>query len=189
MTAPEVICQEPGPGETRDCLDPWKMSFVHADGGVSLCCWSRAIGSIHTTPVNEILEGEAARGMRRGLLTGRVPVDCVRCPSRNVVPLATLRKKVEAHLSGDNRQERMELRAKAYALQDEVACVRRERDAIREHIGNLEEEREHLRKHNEMLVETVNSIHEGRANIFRVVGSWCRGLMRRTFLGGIPRSD
>src|SRR6187402_3534660 len=58
----------PRPGETRDCLDPWKMSFVHADGAVSLCCWSRPVGNIKDAPFGEILMNEAAREMRRGLL-------------------------------------------------------------------------------------------------------------------------
>jgi len=190
MTAPEIICQEPGPGETRDCLDPWKMSFVHADGGVSLCCWSRSIGSISSTSVNEILEGEPARAMRRGLLTGRVPVDCVRCPSRSLVPVTEFKQKVEEFLSGDDRKERMDLRAQAYGLQDQVASLRHhiedieaDRKKVSEHAGNLEIEREHMRMHNEMLLEKVNSIHEGRANIVHLLVSWTRGLLRRKLRG------
>ena len=80
----------PKPGETRDCLDPWKMSFVHADGSVTLCCWSRPVGNIKDAPFGEILMNEAAREMRRGLLTGRIPDDCVRCPARMLVPVIAL---------------------------------------------------------------------------------------------------
>ncbi|MHC4844666.1 MAG: SPASM domain-containing protein [Planctomycetota bacterium] len=191
MTAPEIICQEPRPGETRDCLDPWKMSFVHADGGVSLCCWSRSIGSINAATVNEILEGDAAKAMRRGLLTGRVPVDCVRCPSRSLVPVGDFKKKVEEFLSGDDRKERMDLRARTYALHEQVASQRRhieaveaDRAKVQQHAHNLEIEREHLKMHNEMLLEKVNSIHEGRANIFHLIVSWTRGLVRRKLRGG-----
>ena len=190
MTAPEIICQEPRPGETRDCLDPWKMSFVHADGGVSLCCWSRSIGSINAATVNEILEGAAAKAMRRGLLTGRVPVDCVRCPSRSLVPVGDFKQKVEEFLSGDDRKERMDLRARAYGLQDQVALLRHhiedveaDRKKVQLHAHNLEIEREHLKMHNGMLLEKVNSIHEGRANIFHLVVSWTRGLLRRKLRG------
>jgi hypothetical protein len=186
MTAPATICQEPGPGETRDCLDPWKLSFVHADGGVSLCCWSRAIGSIKTTPVNEILKGEAAQAMRRGLLTGRVPVDCVRCPSRSLVPLASLRRSVEDYLSADDSEARMKLRAKLYGAHEQLASLRKElvtlkehRTNMEEHRTNMEEEREHLQKHIEILMERLNAIKEGRANILSLVRSWCRGRVRR----------
>ena len=190
MTQPDVICQEPGPGETRDCLDPWKLSFVHADGGVSLCCWSRSIGSIKTTPVDEILKGDAARAMRRGLLTGRVPVDCVRCPSRSLVPLASLRKSVEEYMSADDSQGRRQLRKQVYGLHEQVASLRREREATSQHIANLEEERAHVLKHNEMLVERVTSIHEGRASLLRLVGSWCRGRARRMLgRGSTPPSE
>ena len=85
----------PRPGETRDCLDPWKMSFVHADGSVTLCCWSRPVGNIKDAPFGDLLLNDASKEMRRGLLTGRMPEDCVHCPARTLVPVAEFRRKVE----------------------------------------------------------------------------------------------
>jgi hypothetical protein len=181
---------EPQPGETRDCLDPWKMSFVHADGAVSLCCWSRPVGNIKDAPFGEILMNEAAREMRRGLLTGRIPDDCVRCPARMLVPVAELRRKVQEFVADDGRRELLKLRGQYYTLTEDMVLARKHlagseaaRAALEQHVANLEEERTHLRQHNTNLLDEVNQVLEGRGSLPKLVYRWTRGRLRRSALG------
>ena len=180
----------PKPGETRDCLDPWKMSFVHADGSVTLCCWSRAIGNIKDAPFGELLMNDASREMRRGLLTGRIPEDCVRCPARTLVPVAELRAKVAAFVADDGRQEILKLRSRVYSLQEDLVLARKHlagseeaRAALVAHVTNLDEERQHLRLHNTNLLDAVNQVVEGRGSLARLVIRWTRGRWRRSAIG------
>lgn len=181
---------QPKPGETRDCLDPWKMSFVHADGSVSLCCWSRSIGNIKDAPFAELLMNDMAQEMRRGLLTGRMPEDCVRCPARTLVPVAQLRKKVEAVMADDGRQELLKLRAQLYTQQEDMVLARKHlagseeaRAALLVHVQNLDEERQHLRLHNTNLLDAINQVIEGKGSLVRLVARWTRGRLRRSALG------
>ena len=174
---------QPKPGETRDCLDPWKMSFVHADGTVSLCCWSRPIGNIKDAPFAELLMNDASKEMRRGLLTGRIPEDCVHCPARTLVPVAEFRKKVERFVADDGRQELLKLRGDLYALQEDMVRSRKHVASLQEHIANVEGERGHLRLHVANLEAAVNEVVEGRISPFRLAWRWTRGRLRRSALG------
>jgi hypothetical protein len=180
----------PKPGETRDCLDPWKMSFVHADGSVSLCCWSRSIGNIKDAPFEELLMNDASKEMRRGLLTGRIPEDCVRCPARSLVPVAKFRKKVEAFVADDGRRELLKLRGQLFTLQEDMVKARKHlagseeaRAALVQHVANLEQVQEHLRLHNTNLLDAVNQVIEGRGSLPKLVYRWTRGRLRRSALG------
>jgi hypothetical protein len=181
---------QPKPGETRDCLDPWKMSFVHADGSVSLCCWSRSIGNIKDAPFAELLMNDASKEMRRGLLTGRLPDDCVRCPARTLVPVAQFRKKVEAFVVDDGRQELLKLRGQLYTLQEDMVKARKHlagseeaRAALLQHVANLEEVQKHLRLHNTNLLDSVHQVIEGRGSLLRLIVRWTRGRLRRSAFG------
>lgn len=98
MSSP--IFSEVPPGQTRDCTDPWNLTYVRADGSVRLCCWSREVGNLHEQSMDEIVQGEKARKMRGGLLTGDLDEDCVRCPARGVLTIAKLTHKVEEVLNG-----------------------------------------------------------------------------------------
>ncbi|HZL98635.1 MAG TPA: SPASM domain-containing protein [Planctomycetota bacterium] len=173
----------PRPGETRDCLDPWKMSFVHADGSVTLCCWSRPVGNIKDAPFADVLMNDAAREMRRGLLTGRIPEDCVHCPARSLVPVEQFRRKVEAFVADDGRQELLKLRGEHYALQEELVKARKHVNALLEHVANLEDERRHLRLHTANLEAAFNEVREGRISPFQLARRWTRGRLRRSALG------
>jgi len=173
----------PRPGETRDCLDPWKMSFVHADGSVSLCCWSRSIGNIKDARFGELLVNDASREMRRGLLTGRLPEDCVRCPARTLVPVAELRRKVEAFVADDGRQELLRLRGDHYALQEDMVRARRHIESLLGHVANLEDERRHLRLNAATLQAAVDAVREGRGSPVELLYRWTRGRLRRSALG------
>ncbi|HZL98636.1 MAG TPA: SPASM domain-containing protein [Planctomycetota bacterium] len=180
----------PKAGQTRDCLDPWKMSFVHADGAVTLCCWSRPVGNIKDAPFADVLMNDAAREMRRGLLTGRIPEDCVHCPARTLVPVAEFRSKVERFVADDGRQELLKLRSQVYTLQEDLVLARKHlagseeaRAALAQHVSNLEEVQQHLRVHNTNLHDQVNQVLEGRGSLPRLVLRWTRGRLRRSALG------
>ena len=80
---------------TRDCLDPWSTLYVHADGDVAACCWSRPVGNLGRESLERIVEGEAVRAMRLGLLTGALPADCAKCPARDTTTTKALARKVE----------------------------------------------------------------------------------------------
>jgi hypothetical protein len=174
---------QPKPGETRDCLDPWKMSFVHADGEVSLCCWSRSIGNIKDAPFAQLLMNDASREMRRGLLTGRMPEDCVHCPARTLVPVAEFRRKVEAFVADDGRQELLKLRGDHYLMQEDMVRARKHTSSLLEHVANLESEREHLRRHAATLQAAVDAVNEGLVSPFALAWRWTRGRLRRSALG------
>ena len=55
----------PGPGETRDCTDPWNFVIVRSNGDVSLCCRSEVVGNVKRTPLPEVLESDQAKELRR----------------------------------------------------------------------------------------------------------------------------
>jgi hypothetical protein len=190
---------EPQPGQTRDCLDPWKMAFVKADGSVALCCWSSPVGNIKQGTLNEILHGEPARDMRRGLLNGHMPGECVRCPARELIPLEDLKRKVQRYLAEGDREETLALRARFNKLQEDHVLIHRriselepklkvaevEVANLQVHAHNLEEEREHLRRHVALLVDRVHGLDEGRMSLPKVLYVWTRGFLRRV-LGRKP---
>lgn len=191
---------EPQPGQTRDCLDPWKMAFVKADGSVALCCWSLPVGNIKQGTLNQILHGEPARDMRRGLLTGHMPGECVRCPARELIPVEDLKRKVTRYLAEGDREETLALRARFNKLQEEhvamhrkvveleprLSIAEREVTGLQAHARNLEDEREHLRRHVALLADRVHGLDEGRMSLPKVLYVWTRGFVRRVFLGRKP---
>ncbi len=137
----------PHAGQTRDCLDPWKMAYVKADGEVSLCCWSKSIGNVKDGTINDLLHNEASREMRRGLLTGAMPHDCVVCPARPLVPVPELRRKVEDFAADDGRQEMLALRSRLHGVQEALVQERRihadvdkEFEKLRESVRSLQEQ-------------------------------------------------
>lgn len=180
---------KPKTGETRDCLDPWKIALIRADGEVALCGWSPSLGNLNERPVAELLRSERAEAMRRGLLTGRLVEACQVCPARKPVAVAALRGEVE-RLADAGRNELLELRGRNYELQEDLLLAREHlagseqaRAALVEHVGNLEEQREHLRLHNTNLLDTVNEVLEGRGSFVKLVMRWTRGRFRRSAIG------
>jgi hypothetical protein len=137
----------PGPGETRDCTDPWKFLILRADGDVCLCCRSPAVGNLRERPLDAILDGEPARAMRRELLAGELAEHCRNCCERGVTTPEALRRDVEALLAQDDRDVIEDLRAENRKLMQARADLFRERDALRGHATNLETERPHLLGH------------------------------------------
>jgi radical SAM protein with 4Fe4S-binding SPASM domain len=82
---------------TRDCLDPWLNAFIQYNGDVVPCCFIRTPwGNIHRDTEADIFESDAARELRRQLLTGDLQDSCVFCPFRPMTTVAELRASVEA---------------------------------------------------------------------------------------------
>ncbi|HSY13506.1 MAG TPA: radical SAM protein [Verrucomicrobiae bacterium] len=64
--------------ESPKCNAPWVSAVVEADGTVRPCFFHRPVGSIASTDLEEIINGEAARAFRRDLNIRSNPV-CRRC--------------------------------------------------------------------------------------------------------------
>lgn len=137
----------PGPGETRDCTDPWKFLILRADGDVCLCCRSPAVGNLGDRSLESILDGEPARALRRELLSGELADHCRLCCERGVTTPDALRGDVEKLLAQDDLDVIEDLRAENKKLMQARADLFQERDALRAHATNLETERPHLVGH------------------------------------------
>lgn len=91
-----MVHPEPGPGETRDCTDPWTFLQVRTDGRLRPCCMT----SLHLGQVpqdgnmDDVFNGETARTLRRNLLTGNLDSFCQRCNFRSVTRTDTLRERI-----------------------------------------------------------------------------------------------
>ena len=165
-------------GETRDCTDPWKFLIVRANGDVCLCCRSPAVGNVKERPLEAILEGDAARALRRELLAGELAPYCVECSERGTTSVAALRTRVEELLSDDGRDAIEDLRLENSKLKDVRGDLARERDALAAHAANLEAERPHLLAH-------IANLEREREVLRRVAVFTAKDLARR--LLGWPR--
>lgn len=67
-----------GPFPTNICNAPWVSAVVEADGSVRPCFFHRTLGNVHRTPLDQILNSEAAVGFRRSLDVASDPT-CRRC--------------------------------------------------------------------------------------------------------------
>lgn len=94
----------PGPGETRDCLDPWSFAMIYPQGGVVPCCWwygKEPIGNIGDSPFDAVVNDTAIRQLRSELLAGDLNACCMRCPSRSITTTAKLQSRVATYLGMD----------------------------------------------------------------------------------------
>jgi len=87
----------PGAGETRLCLDPWRVVKIEEGGGVAACCIGRTlIGHLDKTSLPDIISGEAAQRRREDMTTGNLIPECRFCPSRPVVTVAEFQVELAA---------------------------------------------------------------------------------------------
>ncbi|MBI2215018.1 MAG: radical SAM protein [Acidobacteria bacterium] len=85
--------------ETRDCLDPWRIAFVHASGEVRPCCfYEETLGQLDAEPLPDIVNGARFRELRRGLLSGELSRSCASCNARSLIGIDLLRAKVEEYV-------------------------------------------------------------------------------------------
>ncbi len=80
----------------RDCLDPWRFSYVLQSGRVRPCCvMEDNMGNLLEKTFTEIWNGKAYQSLRRRILEGEQPEQCRNCPIRPVIPLSVLHEKVK----------------------------------------------------------------------------------------------
>jgi MoaA/NifB/PqqE/SkfB family radical SAM enzyme len=87
-------CERPPAGRTRHCLDPWRTVFIRATGEVRPCCYQASIGTLGQSTLDEILKSQAARDLRRRLLSGDLDECCLSCPDKGVSSLFSQRAAV-----------------------------------------------------------------------------------------------
>jgi len=89
---------EPGPGQTRYCLDPWANAHLKASGAVWACCRELDLGvEGRDGSLAEILNGPKFQTLRKELLTGNLNPVCRTCPDKQISTLAELRQALEAY--------------------------------------------------------------------------------------------
>lgn len=172
------LAREPGepptgaataPARTRDCTDPWDTVFARADGGVALCCWGPAVGELGAGTFEEALQGEPARRIRAGLLSGEVDASCRRCPARGWTSAEELARRVGEIQGADSLGELEELRARVYRLEAVREELLDEREQLRRHARNVEEERGHLGLHARNLEEEKRNLQDHIARLDRTL--------------------
>lgn len=84
-------------GQTRDCLDPWKIAFVQSTGEVRPCCFfEETLGGLATDSLTGIFEGNEFRKLRGELLTGSMRPNCANCSARPLISVDAFEQKVRA---------------------------------------------------------------------------------------------
>ncbi len=87
--------------QTRNCLDPWNFFLLNSKREVLPCCWHTPVFHLgENQSMDEALNSLKAMELRRNLLKGTLDPDCRVCPSRGLVPVGELRKKVKENLYG-----------------------------------------------------------------------------------------
>lgn len=82
-------------GHTRDCLSPWTFALIQADKAVRPCCGKPVIGFMdQNIGLEDILNGEDMRGLRRSLLTGELDDLCRCCPFKPIIEIQKFQKKI-----------------------------------------------------------------------------------------------
>ncbi|MEW6139731.1 MAG: radical SAM protein [Thermodesulfobacteriota bacterium] len=81
---------------TRDCLDPWIYVKVDSNGRISPCCASGVmIGDLSSgDELSDILNNDAVRGFREGILTGNLAKVCRECKLKGWTTIDAMRLKV-----------------------------------------------------------------------------------------------
>lgn len=85
---------------TRDCLDPWSFVQVQANRDILPCCWHEPVYSLgKNQSLSDVLNNQRMKKLRRELLTGELPWDCMSCPCRGWTTVSELQKKVWRYLN------------------------------------------------------------------------------------------
>jgi hypothetical protein len=134
----QTFCRIPGPGETRDCIDPWIFVYVRATGEVDACCRGVTIGSLKDATLEEVVNGPAAVELREQVLTGDLPPGCVQCATRGVTTVEKLRKQVEHKLFDSGFEEQEDLRRQVREHGVTRAELLKERKGLREHAKTVD---------------------------------------------------
>lgn len=111
---------------TRDCTDPWTTVFVKVNGDVAPCCWARPIGNLKQNTMEEIVAGELALTLRKQVLSGALPTDCVQCPARGTIETGALAAKVRALARTATDEPEFALRRDIRRAEQEIAMLDRQ---------------------------------------------------------------
>lgn len=85
--------------ETRDCTYPWFFFMITSRREVKPCCVHPPIAVLENgTSLDDVLNGEAIRELRRGLLTGDLNPTCATCAGQAVTDTASLQRRIRAEL-------------------------------------------------------------------------------------------
>jgi MoaA/NifB/PqqE/SkfB family radical SAM enzyme len=86
-------------GQTRDCLDPWRIAFVQADASVRPCCFfEEKLGTLMTHSLEEVVEGERFHELRREIVSGELRPNCRSCAARPLIGRAEFQRKLATYL-------------------------------------------------------------------------------------------
>jgi MoaA/NifB/PqqE/SkfB family radical SAM enzyme len=92
----QTLNSQPRAGQTRDCLDPWNLPFLRANGDLWPCPWFYSpLGNVHAEPFDKLMNGSELRKLRHELLTGDLRVACRQCPSRGITAPALLLERLK----------------------------------------------------------------------------------------------
>lgn len=90
---------DPFAGQTRDCLDPWRIAFVQADASVRPCCFfEEKLGTLMTDSLVDVVEGSAFHTLRREMVTGELRPNCRSCSARPLIDRAAFERKLAEFL-------------------------------------------------------------------------------------------
>ncbi len=99
-TGPHRYSSTSQEAQTRDCLDPWEFIMVQANKDVLPCCWHQPIYSLGSKQsLSEVFNKTQIKKLRREILTGRLSLDCMNCPSKGWTTIDNLQKKVWHYLN------------------------------------------------------------------------------------------
>lgn len=107
---------------TRNCIDPWNLTYISADGAVKPCCIMRErLGTLGVDgSLIEIFHGQLLREYRHGILSGDLKGSCNDCHSRGWVSVDEMARKVANYISQGSGEDTpvadAEPRAKEVAL-------------------------------------------------------------------------
>ncbi|MBS4097297.1 MAG: radical SAM protein [Sulfuricella sp.] len=98
QNAPTIVMSEPlGAGQTRHCLDPWRVAKVAEDGSVLACCIGRTrMGHLDAAPLDAIFQGAPFRQRRSEMRSGNLDEECRACPARGAISTTALQAELAA---------------------------------------------------------------------------------------------
>lgn len=85
---------------TRNCIDPWNLTYISADGAVKPCCiMTERLGTLGVDGnLSDLFHGQLLREYRYGLLSGELKGSCKDCHSRGWVSIEELARKVKDYI-------------------------------------------------------------------------------------------
>ncbi len=86
-------------GQTRNCLDPWEFVMIRANAEVLPCCGHAPVYTLgKRQSLLEVFNNIPMQTLRRQLLTGDLPIDCINCTRMGWTSTHNLQKRVQEFL-------------------------------------------------------------------------------------------